>query len=248
MSHAHPNPEDALERLVWRGLPADHLRQAAARRAAGRGGAQPGARHPGVTVASGDSRGHSHGHAHGAGGHRHGQGHGHTHGTVDPALLSTAQGISAVKWSLAILGATAAIQVAVVLLAGSVALLADAVHNVGDALTAVPLWIAFSYSRRPPTRRYTYGFGRIEDLAGIAVVLTVHLTTAVGLGEGVWRRIPSTSRPVGQRFPSPDHAGHSTSAGLARTRVLTTNAEATRDPCAASRRRTDGVHRQGSGD
>jgi cation diffusion facilitator family transporter len=108
-------------------------------------------------------------------GHRHGhdQGHGHTHGTVDPALLATARGIAAVRWSLVILGITAAVQVVVVVLTGSVALLADTVHNAGDALTAVPLWIAFSYARRPATRRYTYGFGRVEDLAGIAVVLTI---------------------------------------------------------------------------
>ena len=113
--------------------------------------------------------------------HGHDQGHGHTHGTVDPALLSTAQGISAVKWSLVILAITAAVQIVVVVLTGSVALLADTVHNVGDALTAVPLWIAFFYARRPPTKRYTYGFGRIEDLAGIAVVLTI-LFSAVFAG------------------------------------------------------------------
>ena len=136
-----------------------------------------------MTVTAHDAHGHGqgqgrpygHGHGHAPGhehGHEHGHG-GHTHGTVDPALLSTAQGITAVKWSLAILGGTAAIQVAVVLLTGSVALLADTVHNLGDALTAVPLWIAFSFARRPPTRRYTYGFGRVEDLAGIAVVLAM---------------------------------------------------------------------------
>jgi cation diffusion facilitator family transporter len=148
-----------------------------------------------VTLASHDDRGHDHPHddaqAHGGAAHRHGhdQGHGHTHGTVDPALLSTAQGISAVKWSLVILGVTAAIQIAVVLLTGSVALLADTVHNVGDALTAVPLWIAFSYSRRPPTKRYTYGFGRIEDLAGIAVVLTILFSAVFAAYESIVRII-----------------------------------------------------------
>lgn len=100
-------------------------------------------------------------------------GHGHTHGTVDPGLLSNVEGIRAVKWSLVILGVTAIIQIVLVVFTGSVALLADTVHNVGDALTAVPLWIAFSLARRPPTKRYTYGFGRVEDLAGIAVVLVI---------------------------------------------------------------------------
>ena len=151
-------------------------------------------------MASGDSREHDHGHAHGPGGHDHGHdlGHGHTHGTVDPALLSTAQGISAVKWSLIILAITAAIQIVVVLLTGSVALLADTVHNVGDALTAVPLWIAFSYSRRPPTRRYTYGFGRVEDLAGIAVVLTILLSALFAGYESVLRIVhPETVTHLG---------------------------------------------------
>jgi cation diffusion facilitator family transporter len=139
-----------------------------------------------VNVASHDTGAHGNdracGHDHG-----HDQDHGHAHGTVDPTLLSTAQGISAVKWSLVILAVTAAVQVAVVLLTGSVALLADTVHNFGDALTAVPLWIAFSYSRRPPTRRYTYGFGRIEDLAGIAVVLTILFSALFAGYESVLR-------------------------------------------------------------
>jgi len=155
-------------------------------------------------LASHDDHGHDHPHddaqAHGRAAHHHGhdQGHGHTHGTVDPALLSTAQGISAVKWSLVILAITAAIQIVVVLLTGSVALLADTVHNVGDALTAVPLWIAFSYSRRPPTKRYTYGFGRIEDLAGIAVVLTILFSAVFAGYESVLRIVhPQTVTHLG---------------------------------------------------
>jgi hypothetical protein len=59
-----------------------------------------------------------------------------------------------------------------------VALLADMIHNVGDAATAIPLGVAFAVARRPPSRRFTYGFGRVEDLAGLAVVLTI-LTSAV---------------------------------------------------------------------
>jgi len=157
-----------------------------------------------VNVASHDDHGHDHPHndaqTHGHAAHRrgHDQGHGHTHGTVDPALLSTAQGISAVKWSLVILAITAAVQVTVVLLTGSVALLADTVHNVGDALTAVPLWIAFSYSRRLPTKRYTYGFGRIEDLAGIAVVLTILFSAVFAGYESVLRIVhPQTITYLG---------------------------------------------------
>ena len=131
-------------------------------------------------------------------GRQHGHDQGHTHGTVDPALLSTAQGISAVKWSLVILAITAAVQIVVVVLTGSVALLADTVHNVGDALTAVPLWIAFFYARRPPTKRYTYGFGRIEDLAGIAVVLTILFSAVFAGYESVLRIVhPQTVTHLG---------------------------------------------------
>ena len=84
------------------------------------------------------------------------------------------------------------------MLTGSVALLADTVHNVGDALTAVPLWIAFSYSRRPPTKRYTYGFGRIEDLAGIAVVLTILFSAVFAGYESVLRIVhPQTITYLG---------------------------------------------------
>jgi divalent metal cation (Fe/Co/Zn/Cd) transporter len=72
-----------------------------------------------------------------------------------------------------------------IVLSGSVALLADAVHNVGDALTAVPLWVAFSLARRPPTRRCTYGLGRVEDLAGIAVVLTILFSALCAAYESV---------------------------------------------------------------
>lgn len=99
--------------------------------------------------------------------------HEHVHGVTDPIMLTTARGIWAVKWSLLALMLTAAFQLFVVLITGSVALLADTVHNFGDALTAVPLWIAFSLGRRRPTRRFTYGYGRVEDLAGVIVVLTI---------------------------------------------------------------------------
>ncbi len=153
-----------------------------------------------MSVASGDSATHEHDQRLVQGDHQHGhdQGHGHTHGTVDPVLLSTAEGISAVKWSLVLLAITAAIQIVVVVLTGSVALLADTVHNVGDALTAVPLWIAFSFARRPPTKRYTYGFGRVEDLAGIAVVLTILFSALFAGYESVLRILhPETITHLG---------------------------------------------------
>src|SRR5690349_21297134 len=75
--------------------------------------------------------------------------------------------------SMAVLGVTAIAQGLVVVWSGSVALLSDSVHNVADALTAVPLGIAFTLGRRAPTRRYTYGYGRAEDLAGVVIVVVI---------------------------------------------------------------------------
>jgi cation diffusion facilitator family transporter len=89
---------------------------------------------------------------------------------VDSELEASRDGIRVLWLSLLILGVTAAIQAAIVVWSGSVALLGDTLHNVADALTAVPLGLAFVVGRRPPTRRYTYGYGRAEDLAGIVVV------------------------------------------------------------------------------
>jgi cation diffusion facilitator family transporter len=84
-----------------------------------------------------------------------------------------------VLWvSLLVLGLTAAVELGITSLSGSVALLGDAVHNVADALTALPLALAFWLGRRPATRRYTYGFGRAEDLAGIFIVAVVAASTA----------------------------------------------------------------------
>lgn len=103
-------------------------------------------------------------------------GHGHSHGIVDPALASTADGLRVLQWSFAGLLATAAIQVVVVALSGSVALLADTIHNFADALTSVPLAVAFWLARRASTRRFPYGLGRVEDLAGIAIVAMILLT------------------------------------------------------------------------
>ncbi|WP_075736445.1 cation diffusion facilitator family transporter [Streptomyces acidiscabies] len=105
----------------------------------------------------------------------------HSHETadkLDPALESSARGMRALWISLAILGATALTQAAVVAVSGSVALLGDTVHNAADALTAVPLGIAFVLGRRAATRRFTYGYGRAEDLAGIVIVLTIAASAA----------------------------------------------------------------------
>ncbi|CAL9389315.1 putative cation efflux system protein [Streptomyces sp. enrichment culture] len=105
----------------------------------------------------------------------------HSHesaGRVDSALESSARGLRALWVSLAVLGVTALAQAAVVVASGSVALLGDTVHNAADALTAVPLGIAFVLGRRAATRRFTYGYGRAEDLAGVAVVLTIAASAA----------------------------------------------------------------------
>jgi cation diffusion facilitator family transporter len=94
----------------------------------------------------------------------------HAGDKVDAALESSAAGMRALWISLVVLGLTAAIQAAVTVASGSVALLGDTLHNAADALTAVPLGVAFLAGRRPATRRYTYGYGRAEDLAGIVIV------------------------------------------------------------------------------
>ena len=93
-------------------------------------------------------------------------GHDHDHAPTSAVLDTGAVGIRATKVSLAGLGITASIQAVIVVVSGSVALLSDTLHNVSDALTAIPLWIAFAVGRRPATKRYTYGFNRAEDWAG----------------------------------------------------------------------------------
>ena len=121
-------------------------------------------------------------------GHSHGHSHDHTD-KVDDAQRDSAAGIRAVKISLVVLGITAVAQAVVVALSGSVALFADTVHNFSDALTAVPLWIAFAVSRRSATRRYTYGFGRVEDLAGLFVVAVIAISAVVAAVEAARRLI-----------------------------------------------------------
>jgi Co/Zn/Cd efflux system component len=116
---------------------------------------------------------HHHDHPSGLRGVMHGIFAPHSHDPadrVDSALESSVAGIRAVKVSLLVLIVTAALQIVTVVVSGSIALAADTIHNFSDALTAVPLWIAFGLSTKAATRRYTYGFGRIEDLAGLFVV------------------------------------------------------------------------------
>jgi len=92
---------------------------------------------------------------------------------IDPSIFASKRGIQALKWSLVVLAVTAILQAVIVYHSGSVALLADTIHNVGDALMAVPLWLAFRMSAWKPTKLFTYGYGRLEDLAGIVSVLTI---------------------------------------------------------------------------
>ncbi|MFJ3334255.1 cation diffusion facilitator family transporter [Streptomyces sp. NPDC086766] len=169
-----------------------------------------------------------HHHAHGGHGNEHGHGHdqghdqGHDHGPasaslrhrlahlftphshetadkLDSALESSARGMRALWVSLAVLGATALVQALVVVASGSVALLGDTVHNAADALTAVPLGIAFVVGRRAATRRFTYGYGRAEDLAGLVIVLTIAASAVFAAWAAVERLLDP--RPV-QHLPA----------------------------------------------
>jgi cation diffusion facilitator family transporter len=106
---------------------------------------------------------------------------------VDAAMEASAEGMRALWISLAVLAGTAVLQAAVVAVSGSVALLGDTLHNAADALTAVPLAIAFVVGRRPPNRRYTYGYGRAEDLAGVAIVVVIAASSALAGYEAVTR-------------------------------------------------------------
>jgi cation diffusion facilitator family transporter len=106
---------------------------------------------------------------------------------VDAAMESSAEGMRALWISLGVLGATAALQAVVVAVSGSVALLGDTLHNAADALTAVPLGVAFLVGRRPPTRRYTYGYGRAEDLAGVVIVVFIAASSALAAYAAVTR-------------------------------------------------------------
>ncbi len=109
-------------------------------------------------------------------------GHSHDPGdALDEAMTSDARGIRALKVSLVALLLTAVLQSFVVVVSGSVALLADTIHNFSDALTSIPLWIAFVVGGRAATRRYTFGYRRAEDLAGL-FILVVILASAILVG------------------------------------------------------------------
>ncbi len=147
-----------------------------------------------------DTSKNGHGHDHDAE-HRHGHGpriatrlthvlRPHSHEAadkVDAAMEASAEGMRALWISLVVLGVTALIEAAVVAISGSVALLGDTLHNAADALTAVPLGIAFVVGRRPPTRRYTYGYGRAEDLAGIVIVVIIAASSVLAAYEAIDR-------------------------------------------------------------
>ncbi len=115
---------------------------------------------------------------------------------VDSAMQTSRAGMRALWISLAVLGTTAAAQAVVVVASGSVALLSDTLHNVADALTAVPVGIAFLLGRRPATQRFTYGYGRAEDVAGIVVVLVI-LGSAVLAG---WESLRRLAEPADVRY------------------------------------------------
>ena len=119
----------------------------------------------------------------------------HTHGAVDPSIATSERGIWAVKWSFVGLFATALVQIVVVMLSGSVGLLSDAIHNFGDAATAIPLWIAFALTRLGDSRRFPFGYGRVEDLAGVMVVLIILFSAIVAGYQAIERLIHP--QPVG---------------------------------------------------
>lgn len=119
--------------------------------------------------------------------HAHTPHHSHTHGVVDPSIASSTLGLWALKWSFVGLMVTALIQVIVVVLSGSVGLLADTIHNFADAATAIPLGIAFWLARRAATRHFTYGFGRVEDFAGLVILAIITASAAVAAREAIDR-------------------------------------------------------------
>ena len=115
---------------------------------------------------------------------------GHSHDAadqIDDALEANRAGRRALLISMIGLCLTAALQAVVVLLSSSVALLGDTLHNVADALTAVPLQVAFRLAGRPPNKRYTYGYGRAEDLAGLFVIAMIALSGVVTAYEAIDR-------------------------------------------------------------
>ncbi len=121
--------------------------------------------------------------------------HGHSHAPPQlDTLASTSEGLRVVVLSFAVLMTTAVAQVVIVVLSGSVALLADTIHNFGDALTAVPLGIAFVLGRRLANNRYTYGYGRAEDIAGVIIVLLILFSAVIAAWQSIERLLDP--RPI----------------------------------------------------
>jgi cation diffusion facilitator family transporter len=111
--------------------------------------------------------------------------HGHEHGRVDADLYGNKAGLRAVQISTAGMFLVAAIQFAIAGIGGSAGLFADALHNLGDVLTTVALWIAFVLSNRAANHRYTYGYYRAEDLAGIFIVLVIIASSVAAALESI---------------------------------------------------------------
>ncbi len=111
--------------------------------------------------------------------------HEHASLNADPAFNATDEGIRTVWLALAALGTTSLLQIGIFAASGSVALLADTVHNIGDTLNSVPLLAAFYLARRTATRRYTYGFGRAEDIAGVLIVISIAFSAGVIFWESI---------------------------------------------------------------
>lgn len=118
--------------------------------------------------------------------------------SIDKELVASDDGMRALKISLGVLAVTACVELVIVAISGSVALLGDTVHNFADALTAIPLGLAFWLGRRPATKRYTYGYGRSEDLAGIAIIVVIAASSAFTAYEAVHRLVhPQTVHRLG---------------------------------------------------
>ena len=115
--------------------------------------------------------------------------HDHSHADLaaDRAFLDNRLAVRTVWLALLALGATTALQIVIYVASGSVALLADTVHNLGDALNSVPLLFAFYLARRAANRRYTYGYGRLEDIAGVFIVVSIGFSAAYILYESAQR-------------------------------------------------------------
>ncbi len=121
--------------------------------------------------------------------HDHGYAHSHSHGVIDPSIVTHERGLWAIKWSFVVLILTAIFQLFVVIASNSVALLGDTVHNLADAGTAFPLGIAFLAARLKPSKRFTYGYGRVEDLAGVAVIFIILFSAIFAGYEAIQRFI-----------------------------------------------------------